>query len=146
MFKIIAAIFIAFLVLSADFFAQSDAVTIAHTDKFSAQWIGGNQDPIFIRDLFHTDESPNVKNSGRNRSRYSNSEFDKIIESAITAKDKVKEKEFYAKAQMIVARDLPYITLWYPKNLVIANKRIGNVKINAGGDWSFVKNLTLVQN
>jgi peptide/nickel transport system substrate-binding protein len=112
----------------------------------TSQWAGGNQDPIFLRDLFHTKESPDVKQGGRNRSRYSNSEFDKIIESAITAKDKVKEKEFYAKAQMIAARDLPYITLWYPKNLVIANKRIGNVKIKASGDWSFVKNLTLVQN
>ena len=111
-----------------------------------AQWAGGNQDPIFLRDLFQTKESPDVKPGGRNRSRYSNSEFDKIIESATTAKDKAEVKEFYAKAQMMVARDLPYITLWYQKNMVIANKRIGNIKINASGDWSFVKNLTLVQN
>jgi peptide/nickel transport system substrate-binding protein len=111
-----------------------------------SQWAGGNQDPIFLRDLFQTKESPDVKQGGRNRSRYSNSEFDKIIESAITAKDKVRAKEFYAAAQTLAARDLPLIPLWYPKNSVIANKRIGNIKINAGGDWSFVKNLTLVQN
>jgi peptide/nickel transport system substrate-binding protein len=111
----------------------------------TSQWAGGNQDPLFLRDLFQTKESPDVKQGGRNRSRYSNSEFDKIIESAVTGKDKLKAKEFYAKAQAIAAKDLPYITLWYPKNSVIANERIGNIKINASGDWSFVKNLLLVQ-
>jgi peptide/nickel transport system substrate-binding protein len=112
----------------------------------ASQWIYGNQNPIFLRDLFATKESPDVKQGGRNRSRYSNSEFDKIIENAVSAKDKAKAKEFYATAQTIMARDLPYITLWYPKNLVIANKRIGNIKIKASDDLSFVKNLTLVQN
>jgi peptide/nickel transport system substrate-binding protein len=111
-----------------------------------SQWAGGNQNPIFLRDLFHTNESPDKKAGGRNRSRYSNPEFDKIIENAVSAKDKAKAKEFYATAQTITARDLPYITLWYPKNMVIANKRIGNIKINTGGDFSFVKNLTLGQN
>ncbi len=111
-----------------------------------SQWAGGNQHPIFLRDLFQTKESPDVKQGGRNRSRYSNLEFDKTIESAINAKDKAEAKEFYAKAQTIAARDLPYITLWYPKNMVIANKRIGNIKINASGDLSFVKNLTLARN
>lgn len=111
----------------------------------TSQWAGGNQDPVFIRDLFQTKESPDVKQGGRNRSRYSNLEFDKTIEIAITAKDKAKAKEFYAKAQTIVARDVPYITLWYPKNMVIANKRIGNLKIDSNGDLSFVKNLTMLQ-
>jgi peptide/nickel transport system substrate-binding protein len=112
----------------------------------TSQWAVGNQDPLFLRDLFATDESPDVKQGGRNRSRYSNSEFDKIIENAITAKDKLKAKEFYAKAQTITARDSPYITLWYPGNSVIAGKRIGNIKISPSGDLSFVENLIFVQN
>jgi peptide/nickel transport system substrate-binding protein len=112
----------------------------------TSQWAGGNQDPIFLRDLFQTNESPEMKPSGRNRSRYSNVMFDKAIESAVNATDKMKAKDFYANAQNIVANDLPYVLLWYPKNIVVANKRIGNLKIDPSGDLSFVKNLTLVQN
>ncbi len=109
----------------------------------TAQWVGGNQDPIFLRDLFETNESPDKKPGGRNRSRYSNPEFDKIVREAVDTVDKVKAKELYVKAQEIISNDLPYITLWYPSNMVVATKRIGNIKINPSGDWTFVKDLTV---
>lgn len=111
----------------------------------TAIWIGGNQDPIFLRDLFASTESPERKPGGRNRARYSNPEFDKIIEEAVNTVDKAKAKELYVKAQEIVSRDLPLLPLWYPANTVIANKKIGNIKINASGDWSFVKDITVSQ-
>jgi peptide/nickel transport system substrate-binding protein len=109
----------------------------------TAQWIGGNQDPIFLRDLFDSDEFPDKKASGRNRSRYSNPEFDKIVREAVNTTDKAKAAQLYARAQEIVANDLPYLPLWYPSNMVIASKRLSNIKINASGDWGFVKDLTL---
>lgn len=109
----------------------------------TAQWVGGNQDPIFLRDLFASGESPDKKPGGRNRSRYANPEFDKIVQAAVDATDKNKAKELYGKAQQIVSDDLPLFPLWYPANMVVATKRIGNIKINASGDWSFVKDLTL---
>jgi peptide/nickel transport system substrate-binding protein len=112
----------------------------------TAQWIGGNQDPIFLRDLFDSDEFPDKKANGRNRSRYSNPEFDKIVREAVNTTDKARAAELYAKAQEIVANDLPYLPLWYPANMVIASKRMNNIKnvaINASGDWSFVKDLTI---
>lgn len=107
-------------------------------------WVGGNQDPIFLRDLFHSAESPDKNpNGGRNRSRYANPEFDRIITEAIESSDKERAKELYGKAQQIVARDLPLFPLWYPANMVVASNRVANVKINASGDWDFVKNVTL---
>jgi len=106
-------------------------------------WVGGNQDPIFLRDLFASGESPDKKIGGRNRSRYVNPELDKLLQQAIDETDKTRAVELYAKAQEIVARDLPLFPLWYPANIVVANKRIGNIKINASGDWSFVKDLTV---
>jgi ABC-type transport system substrate-binding protein len=109
----------------------------------TSQWAGGNQDPIFLRDLFASSETPENKKGGRNRSRYMNPEFDKIVQEAVDSKDKVKAKELYGKAQDIITRDLPYITLWYPSNMVIASKRIGNININASGDWNFVKDITV---
>ncbi len=106
-------------------------------------WVGGNQDPIFLRDLFATSESPDKKPGGRNRSRYTNTDFDKFVFEAVNTVDKVKAAEFYGKAQDIVANELPLLPLWYPSNMVIATKRIGNININASGDWSFVKDVTV---
>lgn len=109
----------------------------------TAQWVSGNQDPIFLRDLFQSKETPDEKPGGRNRWRYSNLKFDTAIEKAIKAINKDKAKEFYVIAQDIVAQDLPLIPLWYPSNIVIANKRIGNISIEPSGNWDFVKNLSL---
>jgi peptide/nickel transport system substrate-binding protein len=106
-------------------------------------WAGGNQDPIFLRDLFASGETPEKKKGGRNRSRYNNPDFDKIVEEAVLSLDKTNAKDLYSKAQDIVANDLPFFPLWYPSNMVIATKRIGNIQINASGDWSFVKNVTV---
>lgn len=110
----------------------------------TSTWIGGNQDPIFYRDLFASTDTPEKKpNGGRNRARYSNPEFDKIIEEAVRTVDKTRARELYAKAQEIVSTDLPLLPLWYPSSMVISTKRIGNVRINPSGDWSFVKDLTV---
>lgn len=109
----------------------------------TGRWIGGNQDPIFFKDLFASTEFPDRKENGRNRSRYTNPEFDKIILEAVNTIDKTKAKEFYSKAQAIISNDLPLFTLWYPSNIVISSRKVSNVKINASGDWSFVKNVTV---
>lgn len=109
----------------------------------TSQWVGGNQDPIFLRDLFAGTEFPDKKNGGRNRSRYSNAEFDKLVQEAVDTVDKTKARELYVKSQEIVSRDLPLLPLWYPSNMVVANKRLGNIKVNPSGDWDFVKNLTI---
>ena len=109
----------------------------------TARWVGGNQDPIFLRDLFASTDFPDRKEGGRNRSRYSNTDFDRIIEDAVNQRDKQKQKQLYGEAQVIVSRDLPLLPLWYPSNIVVSRKRIGNVKINASGDWSFIKDLTV---
>lgn len=106
-------------------------------------WIGGNQDPIFLKDLFATGAIPGEKIKCCNRSRYSNPEFDKIIEQALNASNQDEAKEFYFKAQEIVANDVPMLPLWYPANMVVANKRIGNIKVGASGEWNFVKDITL---
>ncbi len=81
-------------------------------------WIGGNQDPIFLKDLFATGAIPGEKIKCCNRSRYSNPEFDRIIEQALSAATQEQAKEFYFKAQEMVATDVPMLPLWYPANIV----------------------------
>ena len=57
--------------------------------------------------------------------------------------DRQKGKELYTRVQEIVSRDVPVIPLWYQSNIVIAKKNVGNIQVNASGDWGFVRNLTV---
>ncbi len=107
------------------------------------QWVGGNQDPIFYRDLFASSEIPTETRASRNRSRYLNPELDQILAEAVNTYDHAKGAPLYAKAQEIVSRDVPVLTLWYQANMVIARKNVGNIKVNASGDWGFVRELTV---
>lgn len=106
-------------------------------------WIGGNQDPIFMKDLFTTGRIPGEGVACCNRSRYSNPEVDKLLEDAINEIDREKAKALYIQAWGIISDDLPLYPLWYPANLVVSNKRIGNVKMNPSGDWTFLKDVTI---
>lgn len=106
-------------------------------------WVGGNQDPIFLKDLFTTGAIPGEKVKCCNRSRYTNPEIDKILAEATATADREKAKQLYVKAQEIISSDVPMLPLWYPANVVVANKRIGNIQVEPSGDWNFVKNITV---
>ena len=106
------------------------------------QWVGGNQDPIFYKDLFATSEIPTQTHRSRNRSRYSNPELDALLNEAVNTFDRARAKEMYTKIQAIVSRDVPVFPLWYQSNIVIAKKNVQNIQVNASGDWGFVRNLS----
>ena len=108
-----------------------------------SQWVGGNQDPIFYKDLFATSEIPTETRASRNRSRYSNKELDALLDEAVNTFDREKARDLYARIQAIVSRDLPVFPLWYQANIVIARKNVDNIQVNASGDWSFVRNVTV---
>ncbi|MEN3330202.1 MAG: peptide/nickel transport system substrate-binding protein [Acidobacteriota bacterium] len=107
-----------------------------------SQWVGGNQDPIFYKDLFASSEIPTETRSARNRSRYSNNEIDALLNEAVNTYDHQKARELYVKIQEIVSRDVPVFPLWYQSNVVIARKNVQNIQVSASGDWGFVRNLS----
>lgn len=108
---------------------------------FYGQWVGGNQDPIFFKDLFATSEIPTEARASRNRSRYSNPELDALLDEAVNTFDRTKASELYRRIQDIVSRDVPGFPLWYQANIVIAKRNVKNIKVDASGDWGFVKQL-----
>ncbi len=111
---------------------------------FTGIWVGGNQDPIFLRDLFSSTKIPGGSVSCCNRSRYVNTEVDKTVEEALRNEtDREKAKALYAKTWELVSEDVPLFPLWYPANIVVSNKRIGNINISPSGDWTFLKNITV---
>ncbi|HEV3468455.1 MAG TPA: ABC transporter substrate-binding protein [Pyrinomonadaceae bacterium] len=110
------------------------------------RWIGGNQDPVFLRDLFHSTEIPGpTRTNVRNRNRYSNSEFDRVIDQAVNTPDRERARELYVQAQQIVSRDLPMLPLWYPDVMVIARKNVENIRVDASNDYSFLRSVTVNQ-
>ena len=110
---------------------------------YTGIWVGGNQDPIFLRDLFSSTKIPGGSVSCCNRSRYTNAEADREVENAINSIDRSRAKELYASVWNIVSDELPLLPLWYPANMVVSNKRIGNIQVSPSGDWSFIKNITV---
>lgn len=106
-------------------------------------WVGGNQDPIFLKDLFASSEIPNKDRPSRNRGRYKNEEVDELLTKAIKELDREKAKEYFAEVQEIISKDLPLYPLWYPKNIVVAKENVKNIRINASGDWDFIRKITV---
>ncbi len=109
----------------------------------TGRWVGGNQDPIFLRDLFTF--LTGKGNYRFNRSRYSNPELDKILGEAVNTADRTRARELYAQAQEIISREVPTLPLWYPNNIAVANKGVGNVNVDPSADWKFVRTLTFTK-
>ncbi len=102
----------------------------------TGRWVGGNQDPIYLFDLFHT-------GAYQNRGRYSNPEVDKVLEEAIATFDRVKAKELYTRAWDSISRDVPQLPLWYVDQVVVARKNVQNLNVPVDGDWRYLRDVTL---
>jgi ABC-type transport system substrate-binding protein len=83
---------------------------------------------------------------GQNRMRYCNPRVDDWIIQAEQAIERATKKELYGEVQKTVSDELPQIYLWYPANVLVARKRVGNIQIEASGSWFFITKLTLEEN
>jgi peptide/nickel transport system substrate-binding protein len=78
-----------------------------------------------------------------NRGRYCNPALDDLIIRAERSTDPAEKRSLYGEIQKTASRELPQIYLWYPANVVVARKRLGNIAIDPSGAWYFVKDVTL---
>jgi ABC-type transport system substrate-binding protein len=102
----------------------------------TGRWVGGNQDPVYLNDLFRT-------GSFRNRGRYSNPELDKILDEALSATDRARAKELWVRTQEITSRELPQFPLWYSDQMVVARKNVQNIDVPVDGDWRYLRDVTV---
>jgi peptide/nickel transport system substrate-binding protein len=117
----------------ATFFAD---VTSGAFQLYSLRWIGGNEDPDIFDAVFH---SRNFPPSGRNRSFYSNSRVDNLIDQARRETDQDVRKRLYDEVQAILALDVPSVNLWYFDNVLVQNKRVRNITLDPSGSYNFLK-------
>jgi peptide/nickel transport system substrate-binding protein len=104
------------------------------------RWIGANNDPDVFYYVFDSKEIPPI---GANRGRYTNPELDRLLEEARVEPDQAKRKQLYAQVQQIVARDQPYLNLWYLDNVAVHRARVTNVHIDPAGGYDFLTSVVL---
>lgn len=77
-------------------------------------------DPDYVRQFFHS--SQDVP-EGYNSPGYRNSYFDKIVEKTMFECDEEKRRNLIFRAQEILAKDLPYIPLYFRDKIEAYNNR-----------------------
>ena len=100
-------------------------------DLVVSQWIGFSG-PDMLRFVFH---SKNIPPAGGNRIHYDNPQFDRLIDEASVQRDSKKRLDLYKKAHRIVMADRPYINLWHPNIVWIANRCVDNIKLDPIGGF-----------
>ena len=107
---------------------------------FSLRWVGGNDDPDIFTDVFY---SKSVPPSRRNRGYYNSPEADRLIEEGRSTTNEAERKRVYGQLQELLARDLPYVNLWYFDNVAVRSRRLAPLTISPSGNYDFLKTAEL---
>ncbi|OQA60072.1 MAG: Oligopeptide-binding protein AppA precursor [bacterium ADurb.Bin270] len=88
-------------------------------------------EPDMFYDICHTSQ---LAPKGVNRNRYSDPEVDDLVLLGRVTMDRARRKEIYARVQQILLQDLPYLPLWYEKNVVLYRDNLIGVTLRPDGD------------
>jgi peptide/nickel transport system substrate-binding protein len=127
-------------VRSAEFATFYADISKGAFQMYMLRWIGSNEDPDIFR---YTSATSAFPPHGANRGRYSNARVDALLAAANAETDQEKRRVEYMEVQRILATDLPSIPMWYPNNEVVHSTRLGNVKVDAGGSFDFLRTAVL---
>lgn len=95
-------------------YGQGGILTTGKYDLNISGWIAG-QDPDDHSE-FASDQIPKPSHpDGVNYTRYQNKEMDAAQNVALASYDQAKRKPAYVKIQQLLARDLPIVYIWYPR-------------------------------
>jgi len=109
---------------------------------FFLQWSGGSlADPDILRRVFHSNQVPPA---GFNRGHYSNAQVDRLLDEASASADDQRRLELFQEVQRIVARDVPYISLWYKTNFAVAQRTLTGVHLTPLADLDFLRGVARV--
>jgi peptide/nickel transport system substrate-binding protein len=83
-------------------------------------------DPSLYTWIFHSKNIPSAENrsAGANRGAYRNPEIDRLLEAGERETDRQQRKEIYSDVQKILARELPYVSLWHEHNIAILRQGV----------------------
>jgi peptide/nickel transport system substrate-binding protein len=104
---------------------------------YTLQWVGVT-DPDMLRRVYHSKQTPPA---GLNRVFYRNGEVDRLIDAAGVAPE-AERGALYARAQQLIAEDVPYISLWYKTNVAVFQPDITGVTLSPVADFAFLKDVS----
>ena len=79
--------------------------------------------------------------AGLNRVHYENATVDRLIEQASAAANDDQRGLLYRQAQQAIARDVPYISLWYKTNVAVFQPEIRGVRLSPIAAFTFLKDV-----
>jgi peptide/nickel transport system substrate-binding protein len=103
-------------------------------DAFGLTWVGVT-DPDGFRLRFASGAFPP---DGLNRGRYSNPDVDRLVEEGALAADREGRRTSYLRVQEILAREAPYISLWWPDAVCVTQRDVTGVVLPADGNFGFL--------
>ncbi|MDH4228605.1 MAG: ABC transporter substrate-binding protein [Nitrospirota bacterium] len=98
---------------------------------YTLSWVG-IADPDMYYFAFHSTSAPP---EGANRGRYVNPEVDRLVEAGRLATNRDERAVIYRDVQRILARDLPYVSLWHPQVVVVRDRRLSGFELTPRGDY-----------
>jgi peptide/nickel transport system substrate-binding protein len=104
---------------------------------FSLAWVG-ILDPDIYYNIFH---SASVPPTGDNRGYYSNPAMDALLETGRKTGNVNERKLIYSQVQRLAAEELPYIPLWWIKNVIVHKPEIRGFVPYPDGDLISLKNV-----
>ena len=107
---------------------------------YSLSWVGVTEPDLYYN-IYHSSQVPPV---GANRNRYISEEIDRLTEKGRSTLDLEMRRSIYAEIQRIVARDLPYIPLWYEDNIVVRRSDVLGYQMRPDAGFQNVVNVSKV--
>lgn len=85
------------------------------------RWAGGADPDKNVHQFFHSKGT-------MNRPNYSNPEMDKLLDAGRATTDQAERLKIYRQVNNLLAKDLPYLFLWYFDNVALVNPQVKGLK------------------
>jgi peptide/nickel transport system substrate-binding protein len=106
---------------------------------YSLAWVG-IEDPDIYYQIFHSSSMPP---NGDNRGRYRNPEVDRLLARGRATLDRRERRIIYRDVQRLLAEDLPYVPLWWWKNVIVKKSALRGFVPYPDGELISLKKATL---
>lgn len=112
--------------------AYLDATANGDHEMFILGWTAVTGDPTYgITPLFHTE---NMGSAG-NRTFYSNSELDALLEEAYVADNEEERYELYGEAQQMIMDDYIHVPFYYQERVAAMRNNISGFVLHPSGSY-----------
>jgi peptide/nickel transport system substrate-binding protein len=114
-------------------------VLAGNFQMYTLQWTGGSlADPDILNLVFHSSQVPPA---GFNRGHFSDPVVDALLDRAAVEIDRRRRRELYGEAQRTIASQVPYVSLWFKTNFVVAQRALSGVRLTPLADFAFLKDV-----